>query len=178
MKSKMLKDVNKTTNKKQQNNKTKEPQTSEKMKLGTSLTTASHLIFITFILTLSVFFAVNSAPTPPSTTDTTTKTLFVVNKEDDGIHHDQQQQQQQGPELVDTNTKNTDSTMSGSIPSSFPELNGLDGDVARETLQGQYPSLHVEVLPEDSMVTMDYREDRVRIFVDPSNTVSRTPIIG
>jgi hypothetical protein len=68
--------------------------------------------------------------------------------------------------------------MSGSIPSSFPELNGLDGNVARETLQSQYPSLHVEVLPEDSMVTMDYREDRVRIFVDPSNTVSRTPIIG
>ena len=37
---------------------------------------------------------------------------------------------------------------------------------------------NVQVLPEDSMVTMDYREDRVRIFVDGEGRVVSQPSIG
>ncbi|KAL3823662.1 hypothetical protein ACHAXA_009767 [Cyclostephanos tholiformis] len=39
-------------------------------------------------------------------------------------------------------------------------------------------SENVQILPEDSMVTMDYREDRVRIFVDSNGIVVRQPTIG
>ena len=37
---------------------------------------------------------------------------------------------------------------------------------------------NVQILPEDSMVTMDYREDRVRIFVDGDGRVVSQPTIG
>ena len=37
---------------------------------------------------------------------------------------------------------------------------------------------NVHILPSDSMVTMDYREDRVRIFVDGSGVVVSQPQHG
>jgi hypothetical protein len=37
---------------------------------------------------------------------------------------------------------------------------------------------NVHIVPEDSMVTMDYREDRVRIFVDADGRVVSQPTIG
>jgi hypothetical protein len=61
----------------------------------------------------------------------------------------------------------------------WPELVGVDGDVAKTTIAQENPSITtIQVLPKDSMVTMDYRTDRVRIFVDDNNKVVRTPIIG
>eukprot|EP00539_Tryblionella_compressa_P015231 CAMPEP_0178835808 /NCGR_PEP_ID=MMETSP0746-20121128/11830_1 /TAXON_ID=913974 /ORGANISM="Nitzschia punctata, Strain CCMP561" /LENGTH=67 /DNA_ID=CAMNT_0020498419 /DNA_START=196 /DNA_END=399 /DNA_ORIENTATION=- len=65
-----------------------------------------------------------------------------------------------------------------SCPSSFPELTGLPGEEAKAKIEKEYPSLLVQVIPEDSMVTMDYREDRVRIFVDASGKVARDPRPG
>ena len=39
-------------------------------------------------------------------------------------------------------------------------------------------SPQVEKLPEGSMVTMDYREDRVRVFVDAADVVVGVPHVG
>ena len=36
----------------------------------------------------------------------------------------------------------------------------------------------IQILPENSMVTMDYIEDRVRIFTDGEGKVVRPPMIG
>jgi hypothetical protein len=36
----------------------------------------------------------------------------------------------------------------------------------------------VHVVPENSMVTMDFREDRVRIFVDGEGKVVSAPTLG
>ncbi len=37
---------------------------------------------------------------------------------------------------------------------------------------------NVHIVPQDAMVTMDYREDRVRIFVDEDGKVVRQPRLG
>ena len=64
------------------------------------------------------------------------------------------------------------------IPNTFPELTGMPGEEAKSELEKKYPSLKVFIVPEDSMVTMDYLEDRVRIFVDKDGKVARDPMIG
>ena len=36
----------------------------------------------------------------------------------------------------------------------------------------------IQVVPEGTMVTMDYREDRVRLTIDKCEKVSAVPMIG
>ena len=40
------------------------------------------------------------------------------------------------------------------------------------------PTLEVQILDEDAMMTMDYREDRVRIFVNADGKVVNQPHKG
>ena len=66
---------------------------------------------------------------------------------------------------------------------SWPGKNlvGMTGDEARAAVLAGNPGLsrgNVHVVPHDAMVTMDYREDRVRIFVSDDGKVVRQPIIG
>lgn len=71
---------------------------------------------------------------------------------------------------------------------SFPCLVGMTGDEAKLTLEEAYPDddeednsslLEVEVLPEGSSITMDFRFDRVRIFVSNDDGMVHTaPYIG
>ncbi|KAG7359028.1 Potato inhibitor I family protein [Nitzschia inconspicua] len=74
--------------------------------------------------------------------------------------------------------RGTMSASSQTPPPSFPQLKGMDGEEAKKTIEKQFPSLSVLLVPEDSMVTMDYREDRVRIFVDPNGKVATVPLLG
>jgi Potato inhibitor I family len=69
-------------------------------------------------------------------------------------------------------------TASQTPPSTFPRLNGMNGEEAKRILEKEYPSLSVHLVPEDSMVTMDFREDRVRLFVGPDGKVARIPVLG
>lgn len=48
----------------------------------------------------------------------------------------------------------------------FSQLVGLDVDVAVSKIKEMDASLSVQAIPEGSMVTMDYRTDRVRVFFD------------
>ena len=85
-------------------------------------------------------------------------------------------------------TTDTDSSSSGSSSSSttkskkteWPELVGLDGEEAKRKVMEERSDLStIQIVPNNSMVTMDYREDRVRIFVDPkTNKVTKPPRIG
>jgi hypothetical protein len=64
-------------------------------------------------------------------------------------------------------------------PSSWPSLVGVSTEVAAERIRTERPDLKaVDVLPEDSMVTMDFREDRVRVFAAADGTVAREPTVG
>lgn len=62
--------------------------------------------------------------------------------------------------------------------SSWPELVGENGEEARIQLQAALPNKDIFVVPEDAMVTMDYQESRIRLFVDPAGKISRPPRLG
>lgn len=61
------------------------------------------------------------------------------------------------------------------------DLTGMDAEEARAAVLAGTLGIegrNVHVLPQDAMVTMDFREDRVRIFVDGNNKVARQPMPG
>ena len=65
----------------------------------------------------------------------------------------------------------------------WPEKNlvGMTGDDAKGAVLAGKPELqaaNVHLVPHDAMVTEDYREDRVRIFVGDDGKVVRQPQIG
>ena len=63
--------------------------------------------------------------------------------------------------------------------SSWPELVGQPSTSAMEVIQKENPTIaHVDIIPDGSMVTMDYRTDRVRVFVAPDNTIAQAPHMG
>lgn len=61
---------------------------------------------------------------------------------------------------------------------SWPELVGLTPEEAEKKIKEESPKISVQVVPPNSFVTMDYRLDRVRIFVDTSGKVARSPTLG
>ena len=60
----------------------------------------------------------------------------------------------------------------------WPELTGKTGEDAKAAILKDDSKLQVDVLPEGSMVTMDYRLDRVRVFVGDDGKVVRAPRKG
>ncbi len=62
---------------------------------------------------------------------------------------------------------------------SWPELTGLNVDLAVTTIQQENSALNVVKLRHGSMVTMDYRQDRVRVYFNPTTQlVQGCPRIG
>lgn len=57
----------------------------------------------------------------------------------------------------------------------WPECVGEDGEACCVMIENCNPTLDCHTVPEGSAVTMDYREDRVRVFVDGQNIVVETP---
>ncbi len=60
----------------------------------------------------------------------------------------------------------------------WPELVGLTAEEAEMKIKEEMPMAEVQVIPQDHFVTMDFRTNRVRIFVDSSSIVVRAPMIG
>mmetsp|Transcript_11905 Transcript_11905/g.18279 ORF Transcript_11905/g.18279 Transcript_11905/m.18279 type:complete len:262 (-) Transcript_11905:523-1308(-) len=57
-------------------------------------------------------------------------------------------------------------------------LVGMTGEEAKAVIEDINPSLQVQTIPEGSMMTMDHRLDRVRIFVGEDGNVNREPQRG
>lgn len=55
---------------------------------------------------------------------------------------------------------------------------GKTGEEAKDRILQDKPNANVQILPEGSMVTKDYRTDRVRVFVDEENRVASVPRVG
>ncbi|ATE54666.1 hypothetical protein CNX65_16410 [Actinosynnema pretiosum] len=62
--------------------------------------------------------------------------------------------------------------------SEWPELVGASADQVVAAIRAEHPGREVVVVPEGSFVTMDYREDRVRVFVTADGRVAEVPRIG
>lgn len=54
----------------------------------------------------------------------------------------------------------------------------MTGEEAKSVIETINPSLDVHTVPEGSMVTADYRLNRVRIWVDKNGNVAREPQRG
>ncbi|QCD95748.1 subtilisin inhibitor 1 [Vigna unguiculata] len=61
---------------------------------------------------------------------------------------------------------------------SWPELVGVTAEEAETKIKQEMSDAQIQVVPHDSFVTADYNPKRVRLYVDESNKVTRTPTIG
>ncbi|PON83328.1 Proteinase inhibitor [Trema orientale] len=76
-------------------------------------------------------------------------------------------------------SKSSEAGAAASNKSSWPELVGIQSEVAEKTIQKENPSVKaVIVVPEGSFVTLELRRDRVRLWVDQQGLVTRVPNIG
>ncbi|MCY0937340.1 serine protease inhibitor [Streptomyces sp. H34-S4] len=53
----------------------------------------------------------------------------------------------------------------------WPELMGKPAEEARRQIRAEFPEIAVHVVPEGGMVTMDFNEQRVRLFVKDGKVV-------
>jgi len=65
-----------------------------------------------------------------------------------------------------------------STKESWPEVVGKTGKEAEAAIKKERPELTVEILGENAPCTMDFRTDRVRIFVNKDNKVVSAPGCG
>uniref|UniRef100_A0A7S2KDV1 Subtilisin inhibitor domain-containing protein n=1 Tax=Skeletonema marinoi TaxID=267567 RepID=A0A7S2KDV1_9STRA len=83
-------------------------------------------------------------------------------------------------DTADAGTERRFADPSSSSSPSWPEksLIGMTGEEATQEINIADPTLEVQILDEDAMMTMDYREDRVRIFVNADGKVVNQPHKG
>lgn len=67
--------------------------------------------------------------------------------------------------------------MSAKGKAAWPELVGLSGEEARKIIMKENIRLETMIVPENSLVTYDVKNNRVRLFVDKEGRVIKTPII-
>ncbi|KAI3423278.1 uncharacterized protein J3R85_011247 [Psidium guajava] len=60
----------------------------------------------------------------------------------------------------------------------WPELVGSNGDAAALKIESENPAVDAVVLREGTIVTTDFRCDRVRVWVDGDRLVTQVPRIG
>ncbi|KAM3147492.1 hypothetical protein pb186bvf_000299 [Paramecium bursaria] len=60
----------------------------------------------------------------------------------------------------------------------WPEVVGQNVEEAKVIILNHDATISVQFVPEGSMVTMDFREDRVRVFHDAANKVTQPPRRG
>ncbi|EXB55550.1 Glu S.griseus protease inhibitor [Morus notabilis] len=61
---------------------------------------------------------------------------------------------------------------------SWPELVGVQGEVAEKIIEKENPAVDAIIVTEGSVVTADYRCDRVRVWVNNHGIVYKVPTIG
>ncbi|MED6144592.1 hypothetical protein PIB30_017088 [Stylosanthes scabra] len=61
---------------------------------------------------------------------------------------------------------------------SWPELVGSTSEEAKKKIKEEMSEADIHVIPPGYFVTFDFRFQRVRIFVDESDKIIRTPTIG
>mmetsp|Transcript_11345 Transcript_11345/g.29942 ORF Transcript_11345/g.29942 Transcript_11345/m.29942 type:complete len:91 (+) Transcript_11345:102-374(+) len=63
-------------------------------------------------------------------------------------------------------------------PRSFASCAGISGKACAEIIRAFYPDMEVSIVRDGAPVTADYREDRVRVYVDQAGKVAGTPRTG
>lgn len=60
----------------------------------------------------------------------------------------------------------------------WPEVVGMTGEEAKKQIEEESPGISVHIVPQNSFVTMDFRTNRVRVYVDSSGKVANAPKVG
>ncbi|MER7759664.1 serine protease inhibitor [Streptomyces sp. NPDC097619] len=60
----------------------------------------------------------------------------------------------------------------------WPELVSRSSEDAVEQIGRDRPGVDIVVVRDGDMVTADFRQDRVRVFVSPDRKVTRPPRVG
>ncbi|KAF7825639.1 subtilisin inhibitor 1 [Senna tora] len=60
----------------------------------------------------------------------------------------------------------------------WAELVGVKVEEAEKKIKEEMEGVEIQVVPEGSFVTCDFKPQRVRLFVDESSKVAREPRIG
>ncbi|KAI7997024.1 hypothetical protein LOK49_LG10G01997 [Camellia lanceoleosa] len=64
------------------------------------------------------------------------------------------------------------------LKTTWPELVGLPAEEAERKIKEEMPEALIQVVPPDCLVTMEFIESRVRLYVDSSGKIVNPPIIG
>ncbi|OAY85648.1 Subtilisin inhibitor 1 [Ananas comosus] len=91
-----------------------------------------------------------------------------------------QEESQGSPIPVSTNpyTEGEKEVQASAPRHSWPEVVGLTTEEAEKRIRQDKPDARFQVVPPDHFVTMDYDTGRVRIFIDSSGKVAKTPLVG
>ena len=60
----------------------------------------------------------------------------------------------------------------------WPELLGVAGEVAKRTIEEENSLVTAQIVEEGTIITPDFRCDRVWVWVDETGIVTRVPRIG
>lgn len=60
----------------------------------------------------------------------------------------------------------------------WPEVVGLTPEEGERKIKEEMPRVSVQVVPANSFVTMDFNQQRVRLYTDSSGKIARVPRIG
>lgn len=60
----------------------------------------------------------------------------------------------------------------------WPEVVGLSAEEAEKKIKEEMPEASVQVVLADCFVTMDFRKDRVRLYLDSAGSVARPATVG
>ncbi|KAI3962557.1 hypothetical protein MKW92_042652 [Papaver armeniacum] len=70
-------------------------------------------------------------------------------------------------------------TCDDQVKTEWPELVGKPGDIAKDIIEKENPCLRqVLIILEGTPTDFAFFPDRVRVWVDESNVVTRVPIVG
>nr|6QIZ_A Chain A, Subtilisin-chymotrypsin inhibitor-2A [Hordeum vulgare] len=64
------------------------------------------------------------------------------------------------------------------LKTEWPELVGKSVEEAKKVILQDKPEAQIIVLPVGTIVTMEYRIDRVRLFVDKLDNIAEVPRVG
>ncbi|EMS50345.1 Subtilisin-chymotrypsin inhibitor WSCI [Triticum urartu] len=73
---------------------------------------------------------------------------------------------------------NTDTSDHHNQKIEWPELVGKSVEEAKKVILQDKPEARIIVLPVGRIVTMEYRIDRVRLFVDCLGNIAQVPMVG
>ncbi|VAH12493.1 unnamed protein product [Triticum turgidum subsp. durum] len=92
-------------------------------------------------------------------------------------------QKTEWPELVGKSVEeakkgNTDTGDHHNQKTEWPELVGKSVEEAKKVIMQDKSEAQIVVLPVGTIVTMEYRIDRVRLFVDSLDKIAQVPRVG